>query len=310
MNNKEEKTYYDSNNSEPEQNNYVTEFKVISTRDLIPFKDHPYKVVDDADMDELAESIKEIGLINPLLVRPKDEEEGKYEIISGHRRFHAAQKLGISELPCTVYYVDRDTAIELMVTANCQRSSLLPSEKARAYKMKLDAMKRQGKRSDLSSGPVGPKSKRSNELLAESVDESASQIKRYIRLNELVPELLQFVDEGKIRLRTAVELSYLNEEIQRDIVDCIDGMEDEAFPSFSQIVRIRKRAEEGRISYNEIEAIITEKKPNQIEKVKIPIQKLRDIFGKDHTDAELAELTLKALNYYKLHLQRQRNQAR
>ena len=216
----------------------------------------------------------------------------------------------MKDLDCTVYHVDRDAATEMMVTANIQRSNLLPSEKARAYKMKLDAMKRQGKRTDLTSDPVGPKSRRSNEELAESVNESTTQIKRYIRLNELVPELLQFVDEGKIRLRTAVELSYLDEDIQRDIVDCIDGMGGESFPSFSQVVRIRKKAEQEGITYEEIKDILSEEKPNQVERIKIPSEKLREFFGHDLTDAELIEHVFKALDYYTKHLRRQREQAR
>ena len=288
----------------------ISETKRIRLEDLVPFEDHPYKVLDNEDMEELMDRIKEIGLINPLIVRPKEDEDGKYEIISGHRRFRAAQRLGMTELACTVYPVDRDTATEMMVSANCQRSNLLPSEKAKAYKMRLDAMKRQGKRTDLSSDPVGPKYRRSNEELADSVNESTTQIKRYIRLNELVPELLQFVDEGKIRLRTAVELSFLGEETQRDIVDCIDGMDDETFPSYSQVVRIRKKAETDGISYDEIAAIISEKKPNQVETVKIPVQRLRDVIGKDLTDTQFIEHVFKALDYYNLYLHRQRVQER
>ncbi len=213
----------------------------IKLDELIPFEDHPYKVIDNDSMDELVKSIHEYGIMNPLIVRPIEGVENSYEIISGHRRFHAAERLGLKKVPCTVHFVDRDTATVMMVDSNYQRTELLPSEKAWAYKMKLDALKRQGKRTDLqednpdksTSRPLGAKSRgnRSDEKLAEMSNDSARQISRYIRLTNLIPELLQFVDDGKIGLRPAEELSYLKEEVQRDIVDCIDEHNGEVFPS-------------------------------------------------------------------------------
>lgn len=281
---------------------------IIKTEDLVPFENHPYKVIDNEEMTELIESIHEHGILNPLIVRPEEGADGKYEIISGHRRFHAAQKLEMKKLPCTVHFVDRDAATVMMVDSNCQRTEVLPSEKAWAYRMKMDAMSRQGKRTDLTSGPVGPKSERSNEKLAESVNESVTQIKRYVRLTYLVPELLQFVDEGEIKMRPAVEMSYLDEEIQRDIVDCIDERGGEVFPSHAQTRRIREQAENGGITYEEIAAIMDELKPNQAEKVKIPTDELKKRTGKSMTDADAIDFIFKAVDFYVRYLQKQREQ--
>ncbi len=281
---------------------------IIKLEDLVPFKDHPYKVIENESMIELTESIGVHGILNPLLVRPLEGEDGKYEIISGHRRFFAAQKLGMRKVPCTVHFIDRDAATVMMVDSNCQRTELLPSEKAFAYKMKMDAMSRQGKRTDLTSDPVGPKSERSNEKLAESVNESVTQIKRYIRLTYLVPELLQYVDEGKIGMRPAVEMSYLDEEVQRDIVDRIDESGGEVFPSHAQTRRIREKAAEGEITYEDIEKIMDEPKPNQREKVKIPADELRARIGKSMTDEDFIKYLYTAVDYYKKHLERQRDQ--
>lgn len=293
---------------------------IIKLEELVPFEDHPYKIIDNDSMDELTESIREHGILNPLIVRPVDDVENSYEIISGHRRFHAAQRLGLKKVPCNVHFVDRDTATVMMVDSNCQRTELLPSEKAWAYKMKMDAMKRQGKRTDLeeakgdasTSDPVGPKSKlkRSNKELAESVNESPTQIKRYIRLTNLVPELLQFVDDGKIGMRPAVELSYLDEEVQRDIVDCIDEREKEVFPSHAQARRIRDQFKNGGISHDEIAAIMDEQKPNQVEKVKVPADELRKRIGKDLTDEAFIKYLYDAIDHYKKYLKQREQGAR
>ena len=274
--------------------------------DLVPFKEHPYKVIENESMTELADSIKEHGILNPLLVRPLEDADGKYEIISGHRRFFAAQKLGMKKVPCTVHFVDRDAATVMMVDSNYQRTELLPSEKAFAYKMKLDAMNRQGKRTDLTSAPVGQKLAR--EELAKQTGDSHSQIQRYIRLTYLVPELLQYVDDGKIGMRPAVEMSYLDEEIQRDIVDRIDESGGEVFPSHAQTRRIREKAAEGEISYDDIKTIMDEPKPNQREKVKIPADELRARIGKSMTDEDFIKYLYTAVDYYKKHLERQRDQ--
>lgn len=294
--------------NEKEKTMQKSKSAIIKLEDLVPFKDHPYKVIENESMIELTNSISEHGILNPLLVRPLEDEDGKYEIISGHRRFYAAQKLEIRKVPCTVHFIDRDTATVMMVDSNCQRTELLPSEKAWAYKMKMDAMSRQGKRTDLTSDPVGPKSERSNEKLAKSVNESVTQIKRYIRLTFLVPELLQYVDEGKIGMRPAVELSYLDEEVQRDIVDRIDESGGEVFPSHAQTRRIRQQAESGKITYEDIVSIMDEPKPNQAGKVKIPADELRKRIGKSMTDEAFIQYLYAAVDYYKKYLDRQRDQ--
>ena len=257
---------------------------IIKLEDLVPFKDHPYKVIENESMIELTESISVHGILNPLLVRPLEGEDGKYEIISGHRRYFAAQKLGMKKVPCTVHFIDRDTATVIMVDSNCQRTELLPSEKAWAYKMKMDAIKRMpGRKPAENVSPVETQ-KRSSEIIAKEAGESRAQIDRYIRLTYLVPELLQYVDEGKIGMRPAVEMSYLDEETQRCIVDRIDESGGEVFPSHAQTRRIRQQAENGKITYDDIVAIMDEPKPNQREKVKIPADELRARIGKSMTD--------------------------
>ena len=272
---------------------------IIKLEDLVPFKDHPYKVIENESMIELTESISVHGILNPLLVRPLEGEDGKYEIISGHRRFFATQKLGMKKVPCAVHFIDRDAATVMMVDSNCQRIELLPSEKAWAYKMKMDAMAHQGQ----TCGPVGHKSR--DEV---SETESGRTVQRYIRLTYLVPELLQYVDEGKIGMRPAVEMSYLNEEVQRDIVDRIDENGGEVFPSHAQTRRIREKAAEGKITYEDIVAIMDEPKPNQAEKVKIPADELRKRIGKNMTDEAFIQYLYAAVDYYKKYLDRQRDQ--
>ena len=290
---------------------------IIKLEDLVPFKDHPYKVIENESLTELVESIATNGILNPLLVRPLEGEDGKYEIISGHRRFFAAGKLGMKKVPCTVHYIDRDAATVMMVDSNCQRAELLPSEKAKAYKMKMDAMSRQGKRTDLeeaigvdsTSRPVGAKSRdnRTDEKLAENSEDSARQISRYIRLTHLVPELLQFVDEGKIAMRPAVEMSYLDEETQRMIVDRIDDSGGEVFPSHAQTRRIRQQAENGGITFEEITAIMDEKKPNQAPTFKVSEDMIFEITKRRFTPQEFDEYLKKALECYARELKRQRD---
>ena len=280
---------------------------IIKLEDLEPFKDHPYKVIENDNMKELTESIKEHGILNPLLVRPLEDIDGKYEIISGHRRFFAAQKLGMRKVPCTVHFIDRDAATVMMVDSNCQRTELLPSEKAKAYKMKMDAMSRQGKRTDLAPAettcaPVEHKLK-TRDAIATEAGESREQIRRYIRLTYLVPELLQYVDEGKIGMRPAVEMSYLDEEVQRDIVDRIDESGGEVFPSHAQTRRIREKAAEGKISYEEITGIMDEPKPNQAEKVSIKLTDLTKYFPSSYTPEQIIKSILSILE-----TQRQREQ--
>ena len=283
----------------------------VKPEQLVPFDNHPYKVIDDDSMDELVESIREHGILNPLIVRPIEGVENSYEIISGHRRFHAAQRLGLKKVPCIVYDVDRDTATVMMVDSNCQRTELLPSEKAWAYKMKMDAIKRLPGRKPAENGaPVEPLSKRgkSRDIIAEETGESREQIRRYICLTNLVPELLQFVDGGKIGMRPAVELSYLSEEVQRDIVDIIDEHNDEVFPSHAQTRRIRQQAENGGISHDDIAAIMDEQKPNQVPSFKISEDKVAQITGKHFSPKAFDDYILKAVEYYQRYLQKQRSQ--
>ena len=285
---------------------------IIKLEDLEPFKDHPYLVREGVELDDLTESVGTHGILSPLLVRPLEGAEGKYEIISGHRRYAAAQKLGLKKVPCTVHFIDRDAATVMMVDSNCQRTELLPSEKAKAYKMKMDAMSRQGKRTDLkpaerTSSPVETKL-RTSEIIAKEAGESRAQIDRYIRLTYLVPELLQYVDEGKIGMRPAVEMSYLDEEVQRCIVDRIDESGGEVFPSHAQTRRIREKAAEGEISYEDVKAIMDEPKPNQTEKVKIPADELRKRIGKNMTDEDFIKYLFTAVDYYKKYLERNRDQ--
>ena len=286
---------------------------VIKVDELVPFDNHPYKVIDDDSMDELTESIREHGILNPLIVRRIEGIENSYEIISGHRRYHAAQRLGLKKVPCTVYDVDRDTATVMMVDSNCQRTELLPSEKAWAYKMKMDAIKRLPGRKPAENGaPVEPLSKRgkSRDIIAEETGESREQIRRYICLTNLVPELLQFVDEGKIGMRPAVELSYFSEEVQRDIVDIIDEHNGEVFPSHAQARRIREHFKNGGITYEQIAEIMDEQKPNQVEKVKVPADELRTRIGKDMTDEEFIKYLYDAIEHYKKYLKQREQGAR
>lgn len=277
----------------------------IPISEIDDFPNHPYRVLDDEDMTNLMESIKEQGIITPAMVRKKDD--GRYEMISGHRRKHACELLGIETLRCEVVEVSKDEAIILMVDSNAQRSEIAPTDKGKAYKMKLDALNRQGQRNDLTFYPEGKKLENGKEL-AEEVGDSQTQIYRYIRLTELVPELQEFVDSGEMKMRPAVELSYLDEETQRDVVDRI--LETEAFPSHAQAIRIRKAYEEGNVSYEKVEAIMAEEKPNQIEKYKFSFEKTSSLFPKNLTDKDAMEYVIKALEHYQKFLQRQREQSR
>ena len=225
------------------------------------FPDHPFKVRDDEDMMQLVESVKERGVITPATVRQK--EDGRYELVSGHRRKRACELAGFETLRSEIVDLNRDEATILMVESNFQRSEILPSEKAFAYKMRLEAMKRQGERTDLTSRPVG--NKLSVTQVADEVGDSERQIHRYVRLTNLVPELLEFVDEGRIKMRPAVELSYLDEDCQRDVVDEIDL--NDATPSHDQTIRMRKLFNEGNLTTEAIHAVMSEEKPNQKEKL-------------------------------------------
>lgn len=281
----------------------------IPLSEIDDFPDHPYRVLDDEDMQNLMESIKDRGVITPAMVRKKDD--GRYEMISGHRRKHASERLGLETLRCEVVEVSRDEAIILMVDSNSQRSEIAPTDKGKAYKMKLEAIKRQqGERTDLTSAPLVQKldGKSSRELLAEASDDSHEQIRRYIRLTYLVDELQDFVDKGQMKMRPAVELSYLDEETQRDIVDRID--ETEAFPSHDQAIRIRKAFEAGEVSYDKVQDIMAEEKPNQKPKFKFSFDRLKPYIPKDYTDSMAEDYVIKALEHYQKYLKKQREQAR
>lgn len=261
------------------------------------FPDHPFKVRDDEDMLQLIESIRDRGVITPATVRQK--EDGRYELVSGHRRKRACELAGFQTLRCEVVDLSRDEATILMVESNFQRSQILPSEKAFAYKMRLEAMKRQGKRTDLTLSPVGTKLRTADELAQECGD-SRNQIHRYVRLTNLVPELLEFVDQGRIKMRPAVELSYLDEDCQRDIVDEIDM--NDATPSHDQTIRMRKFFEEGKLTTEVIQAIMSEEKPNQKEKITLSMDRVEKFIPKNIKISQREDFICKALEHYNKYL--------
>ena len=262
------------------------------------FPDHPFKVRDDEDMQQLVESIKERGVITPATVRQK--EDGRYELISGHRRKRACELAGFDTLRCEVVDLNRDEATILMVESNFQRSQILPSEKAYAYKMRLDAMKRQaGRPRKENVSPVGT-NLRTDEQIAQETGDSRNQIHRYVRLTNLVPELLEFVDEGRIKMRPAVELSYLDEDCQRDVVDEIDM--NDATPSHDQTIRMRKFFDEGKLTTEAIQAIMSEEKPNQKEKIVLRGDRVRQLIPKNIPISQTEDFVCKALEHYNKYL--------
>ena len=277
----------------------------IPLTEIDDFPNHPFKVKLDEDMDQLVESVKSRGVITPVTLRQK--EDGRYEIVSGHRRKKACELAGLQTVPAEIKELTRDEAIILMVESNFQRSTILPSEKAFAYKMRLEAMNRQGQRTDLTSTPVESKS-RTNEKLGAMVGESREQIRRYIRLTELEPELLQMVDEGKIALRPAVELSYLNDIEQQDLIEAIDLAD--ATPSHAQTIKMRRFSEEGKLSPEVIESIMTEEKPNQKEKFTLKAERLRQYIPKSVPYEKTEEYVCKALEHYQRYLERQKERDR
>lgn len=256
---------------------------------LSPFEKHPYQVREDAAMDELTESIRVHGVLSPLLARPKGE---CYELVSGHRRRLAAQKLGLPTVPVLVREMTDDEAVILMVDSNLQRENLLPSEKAFAYKMKLEAMNRQGRRTDLTSTTVVPKF-RSNEVIGKESSESRETVRRYIRLTNLVPPLLQMVDDGRIAFSPAVELSYLTRDEQAELWDLI-GRED-ATPSLSQALRMKQLSREAKLTPEVLYAILTEEKPNQKEQIRIKTESLRKYFPRNYSAQQMEREIIKLL---------------
>lgn len=281
----------------------------IPISEIDDFPDHPFKVRDDEDMVQLIESIRERGVITPATVRQK--EDGRYELISGHRRKRASEIAGLDTLRCEVVDLSRDESIVLMVESNFQRSKILPSEKAFAYKMRLDAMNRQGQRTDLTSCPVGERLI-SVDKMSQEVSDSSRQIHRYIRLTNLVPELLEFVDEERIKMRPAVELSYLDEDCQRDLVDIID--ENEITPSHAQAIKMKKYFNDGKLTTGVIQSIMEEQKPNQKEKPAFRDERITRLIPKTIERGKEADYVVSALTFYNRHLQkncnRNRNDAR
>lgn len=284
-----------------EERNSIVELPI----DIIDqFPKHPYKVKDDDDMIQLIESIKENGVITPIIVRPKPK--GRYEMISGHRRLQACRHLGHKTIRGQVLELDRNAATVMMVDSNLARSNILPSEKAFAYKMRLDAMKKQGKRNDLTSGPVGQKSSR--DILAEQLQESSRQIQRYIRLTELIPLLLQMVDEGKIAMRPAVEISHLPEKLQDKLADCI--LKEDATPSHDQTIRMRKLFKEGLLTDEAINKIMHELKPNQTNRISLSEDKVKKYMPKNMPVSKREDYILKALEHYDKYLKKQKSMER
>ena len=275
----------------------------IPLAEIDDFPDHPFKVKLDEDMDQLVQSIKDRGIITPITLRPKDD--GRYEIVSGHRRKKACELAGLTTVKAEIRELTRDEAIILMVESNLQRSTILPSEKAFSYKMRLEAIKRQGDRSDLTSRPVGEKLLSVNRVSNDATD-SARQIHRYIRLTYLVTPLLDMVDEGKIAFRPAVELSYLTEDEQTDLVETISY--EDATPSLAQAIKMRDFSKNGRLSADVILSIMCEKKPNQADKISFRTDRLKQYLPKNITPKQTEEYVLKALEHYQRYQERNNRQ--
>ena len=277
--------------------------KNISIEKLHPFENHPYKVQDNEEMDALAESIKAHGVVSPVIVRPLENTTDEYEIISGHRRVMASRKAGITEIPALVVSLDRDAAAIVLVDSNLHRENILPSEKAFAYKMKAEALAHQGWRTDLTSCQVGAKL-RTDEQIAADANDSARQIQRYIRLTNLLPEILQYVDDGRISFTPAVELSYLNEQEQYDLLEQMEL--NDCTPSLSQACRFKKMSQEQGLTPEVIAAVMSEEKANQREIFKVPMERIRQYVP--NANAKQAEdFVLKACEHYRKFLIRQRN---
>ena len=280
----------------------------IPLTEIDDFPDHPFQVRLDEDMDQLVESVRTRGIITPITLRQK--EDGRYEIVSGHRRRKACEILGLETAPCEIKELTRDEAIILMVESNLQRSTILPSEKAKSYKMRLEAMKRQGERTDLTCDPVGHKlnGMKSVQVVADNSPDSKTQIQRYIRLTELNTGLLNLTDDGRIALRPAVELSYLTKEEQDALVETISY--EDATPSLAQAIKMRKFSQEGKLNEDVILSIMCEEKPNQREKISFQAERIRRYLPSNISPKQTEEYVLKALEYYQRYLIRQRENER
>ena len=266
----------------------------IEVDKLKPFESHPYYVKDDDEMMNLTQSIKENGILSPLIVR--SIENNKYEVISGHRRLHASIKAGMDKVPALIYEMDKDAAVIALVDSNLHRDNVLPSERAFAYKMKMEALLHQGKRTDLTLAQVEPKL--SAEIIGESENISRETVKRYIRLTNLLPKLLEYVDEGRIAFTPAVELSYLNDIEQQDLIQTIES--EDCTPSLSQAVRMKKLSQQGLLDDDKIFEIMSEEKANQKERIKIPTERVRKYFPKDFTNTQIEDTIIRLCeNYYK-----------
>jgi len=277
--------------------------KTVAISNLHPFEGHPYKVIDNEEMEALTESIMQNGIVSPIIVRPLENADGEYEVISGHRRLYAAQKAGLTEVPALIYAIDRDAAAIVLVDSNLHREHILPSEKAFAYKMKLEAMKHQGWRSDLTSPQVVAKS-RTTEIIGADSGDSHEQVRRYIRLTNLIPEILQYVDDGRISFTPAVELSYLNEQEQYDLLEQMEL--NDCTPSLSQACRFKKLSQEQGLTPEYIAEVMSEEKANQREMFKVPMERIRQYVP--NANAKQAEdFVLKACEHYRKFLIRQRN---
>lgn len=281
---------------EERDNAKLEKVQMIPIDKITDFPNHPYRVVEDDEMFNMAESIKKWGVIHPVIVRPK--EDGTYEMISGHRRKRASEIAGRNEIKAIVRNMTDEEAIITMVDSNKQREKVLPSEKAFAYKMKLEAMKRQGQRNDLTSVPTAQKyvGKTSREIIAEEAGESQDQVRRYVRLTELIPELLNLVDEEKIKLRPAVEISYLTKDQQVDLLDAIDCLQ--ATPSHAQAIRMKELSQKGELTTDEINNILEEEKPNQKEQIKFKYDKVKSYFPKGYSIEQMQNVIEKLLENY------------
>lgn len=269
----------------------MNNIEYIEVEKLKPFENHPYKVKNDEEMDNLIESIKENGILSPIIVRPI--ENGEYEIISGHRRLFAGKQAGLTKIPAMVCEMDRDTAAVTLVDSNLHRENILPSEKAYAYKLKAEALSHQGKRTDLTSGQFVPKSddNRTSAEIGEPYGESYKTVQRYIRLTNLHPKLLEYVDEGRIAFTPAVELSYLNDIEQQDLIEIIES--EDCTPSLSQAVRMKKLSQQGLLADDKILEIMSEEKANQKERIKIPTERVRKFFPKSYSNTQIEEVIIK-----------------
>ena len=270
---------------------------------LRPFEGHPFKVKDDEEMNTLIESVQTQGILSPLIVRPIENTD-EYEVISGHRRLHAAVKARITEVPALIYVLDRDSAAIAVVDSNLHREHILPSEKAFAYKMKLDAMSRQGFRSDLTSDQVGRKLETAD-IIAHQSDDSKTQVRRYIRLTNLIPELLEFMDEGKMALSVGVELSFLDEKSQYDVLEQCEI--NDCTPSYSQAVEMKKQFQDRQLSTYDIGEIMAREKPNQRETIKIPSARLEGKIPSGYTLQQKEDFIVKAVDHYNKYRARQRD---